>query len=969
MKKIFRTFLIFLISLQFILSVQEARAAASYQIADFLCQKGLFYYTEGNYAKALQEFKKALLANPESSVARDYINRIQGETIVAESLPYEGADQEQVPVVDSFLDKFQTKKQEVLPVGTTRILYDQAQAPSRAVSSSSELDEFQNSIVSYKKSLLVNVGVAPKGSAQPQEVKETVIDVDEIAAGKEAAEIQTNAGERVILKGKNILRFLVISQNILKATRLSAGEVLLEPQEVGSTYMHIWDEKERKTFQIKVAQRKWEEEFMAAAMERFREASLPESFKYSYSIQGSSFYTGRKFDDLQRTSHTLSYSSSLIGETPFGNFDTAIQGSRTNLKNYRVSNLRMGLTNGHYDQFKDITIRGFDFSPSFAAFGFPVSDLRGIMMDAPMFNKRLNHTTFWGALPTGDFTQLAPTSGFSPTKKAWLEGVGLNYKPASFANFKGFYTHSYGPELTEPVLTNDTSGFGMLYDFGSFDFGSDVVYDHIKNMSYTARTNLNLTKFRAGLSFTENNENFASLLGGPALSGSRNSTLSLNYRPTSDINIVNTFSATQDKVFGNPDRPDRPNYNSTTRIYWVVDPHTELELGYTLDDRLGSNAPEKTETKELTIRKKFFFVRKVSTFLNYQNRNNKSISTPTQNFNNNRVLAGLSFRIISDLFAYYRKEFNLLRNTFTKETAFPTAQEIGINYYRRIFDSPYYLNSRLFFRDEEDTESLLSSLSGEDRLEGEAEFTYRPNPDTEAFFKVRISNIWSEKEGVAKHLDADVSWGLRLVWDTGLRWQSVGSFYGYVFYDLNADGIKQVYEKGVKGAEIKGPDGKAAVADRKGYYKIPRVVGRQAILELNINTIPRGYNPTTSAQQEVDVVHAKAKRVDFGIATRSEISGLIFNDENGNGEYDSGEEPIKGVVMILDDKQRTVSSLLGEYMFRKLEPGEHSLTIDLKTVPLKFIPKVPVKKAIRVVEGATFVYHIPLQETKEIPPK
>ena len=986
MKKIFLTFLISLISLQLILPAGGIHAAVSPQIAEFLCGKGMFYYTQGKYPQALTEFKKALLADPESKIAQEFIQKIEGQKAAGETAASEniippsqlvlpvrqeettdfspwGSIYEEVSVVSSFLDKIQGREKalETLPA---------MPKPFPSVSSGQEIDELQKSVISGKKN-------KPPGEKrlgkqvlpQPEAPQETVIDINEASAGKEVTDIETNVAERLVLKGENILRFVVTQPNLLKVTRRDANELLVELQELGSTYMHIWDSKGRKTFKFAIGPRKFEEEFLAEMQERLRKANLPQSFKLSYGIEGDSFMTGRGFGDLKRQSHTWAYNASTIGETPYGNFDAAVQGSRTNLKTYRVNNLTMGLTHGHYDQFKNITIRGFDFTPTFTAFGFPVSTLRGAMVDAPMFHNKFNYTTFWGAIPSGDFTQLAATSGLAPTKKAWLEGVGLNYKVGTFANFKTFYAHSYGPERAQPVLTSDTSGFGMRYDFGRFDISSDLAYDNIKHISYTAHSNFNLSKLHMGLSFTDNNKHFASLFGGPALSGSTSGTLSLNYRPRPDINIFNSLSATRDKVFGNPNLPGRPNYNSATRVYWILDPHTELEVGYTLDDRLGSNSPEKTETKELTYRKKLFFIRRLNTFLNYQNRKNKSITSPAQNFNNNRILAGLSFRLVSELYAYYRREFDLLRNTFTGETAFPMAQEIGLHYYRRIFDSPFYLNSRLFYRDEEHTESVLSFLSGEDRLEGAAELTYRPNPDSEVFLNVRITNVWAEKEGVAKHLDVDLSWGMRWVWDTGFRWQSVGSFYGYVFYDLNADGIKQAYEKGAKGVEVKGPEGKTSVTDEKGYYKIPHVVGRQAVLELNLKTIPKGYSPTTSTTREVDVVHAKAKRVDFGIATRSEISGIVFNDKNGNGKYDVGEEPMKGVVIILDDKQKTVTSLLGEYMFRKLSPGEHTLAIDLKTVPLKFIPKVPIKKKIKVVEGTAFVYHIPLQESKEIPPK
>lgn len=832
----------------------------------------------------------------------------------------------------------------------------------------SSLDDFEPAVaISLKtpKQAAVSLGKAP---AEPQPPPETIVDISVAQDGEGSFEIQTNVGERLVLKGKNISRFLVIQPNVLKASKQGMDALSVEPLEAGNTYMHLWDEGERKTIKFQIGPRKFEEELFRAYEAKIAEANLPEPFKVSYSIEGDSFMTGRGIGDLQRKSHILTYSSSVIGETPYGRFDTSVQASRTQLREYHVSNFRMGLTGAHYDEFKDINMRFFDFTPAIQSFGFPTSDLRGAMVEAPMFDKRLNYTAFWGAIPTGNFTQLPATSGLDRTKEAWLEGLAVNYKPWDFANYKTFFVRSYGPERTSPVRTNEAQGFGMSYDFGRFNFGSEMVQDP-HNISYTANSSLTFSKVRVGLSMTENNKDFASVLGGEPSSGSTSGTLTTTYRPTQDVTISNAFSGTRDKVFGNPDRPARPNYNSTTRVNWTADPHTEYELGYTMDDQIGSNSPSVTETKEAVIRKRVFLFRRLGTFLSYQNRKMKNYSSPAQDFNNNRLLGGLSFRVLGDLYAYYHREFNYLRNNFTNETAFPMAQEFGLNIYRQIGQSPFYTNSRLFYRDEEQTESVLSFLSGEDRLEAESELTFKPNPDTEAFFKVRLANIWAEKDGVNKHMDFDFSWGLRLIWDTGLRWHSVGGFYGYCFYDINGDGVKQGNEHGVKAVEIMGPQGQKATTDGRGYYKIAGLKGKTAFLELDVKTVPKGYNSTTPARRELNIVHGRNKRVDFGIATRTEVSGLIFYDKNNNGLYDSGDEPAKGVVVVLDDTSKAASSIMGEYMIRKIPAGDHTIKLDLKTIPVEFIPKVPISKTIRVIEGTTFVYNIPLASVPQAAPK
>jgi hypothetical protein len=255
----------------------------------------------------------------------------------------------------------------------------------------------------------------------------------------------------------------------------------------------------------------------------------------------------------------------------------------------------------------------------------------------------------------------------------------------------------------------------------------------------------------------------------------------------------------------------------------------------------------------------------------------------------------------------------------------------------------------------------LSYLSGEDRLETEGELIYQPIADTETFIRLRVTNVWAEKAGVEKHVDLDFNWGMRFLWDTGVRWISSGSFGGYVFYDMNSDGVRQGSEKGVKGVLIQGPDEKTATTDSRGYYKIGRFPGRSAVIRIDPSTIPRGYNLTSSGEVEAEIVHASTQRVDFGIATRSEISGLVFWDKNGNGTYESGDEPVKGVVLTLNGKEKTASGVLGDFRFRKMAVGEQELAIDLKSIPVKYLPKVPLKRKLAVKEGESVTVNVPLE--------
>ncbi len=955
------------VSLSFPPGVLEA--AVSPQIADFLCEQGMSYYNQHDCARALVEFKKALIADPGSAVAKEYLSRLQPSCNLS--------DQIAGPEIDKALEAM------ILNREVSGALGKAPSAPGLSAKKISAQEkkaivDIQRAVIFEKKiekappkrrtahlssyRMPFAPGPAPSGpSITPEPPPEIIVDLSTMQKKGDFYEIECAVDDALVIHSQKVSRFVVTDPSFLNAARRNDSDVLVNPKNVGTGYMYLWDDQGRENLKFMIGPKRFPEYIAELIKEQRTAAELPQSFKVTYSIENDVFMTGRGIGDLKRTSHPFVYTSAVTGETPYGFFDSAIQGTRTEVGKYYIPNFRMSLTNAHYDQFKGIDVRAFDYTPIFNSFDFPTSDLRGIEVEAPMFNRKVHYTAFWGAIPLGNFSNLPATSGLSKTKKAWLEGIGVDYKPIEPLDLRSFYAHSYGPERTQPVVTSDTMGSGADYHIGPWGVGAEAASD-TQHTSYTTRTSWRIPKLDIGMSMTDNAKNYASVFGGEPTGGDIGGTLNLTYRPTPTLTFSNAVAGDRDRVFFNPASPARPNYTGSSHIDWMADEHTEYEIGYDLDDRLGSNTPSVTESKEIIFRKKLFFIRKLATFISYQNRKSKNLTSPAQDFNNNRILAGLSFRVISELYLYYNREYNMLRNKFSNETASPMAQEIGLNYYRRIFNSPFYGRMRASYHTEENVESPLSYLSGEDRLEGEGELTYKPTPDQETFLRLRVTNVWAAKPGVTKHFDVDLAWGVRLLWDTGFRWMPRGSFQGYVYYDANADGVRQAGERGLAGVVIKTSQGQTATTDAKGYYKIKDVVGKLTTLELNTKTLPRNYSPTTSVSKDVDIVHATTKRVDFGATTRMEVSGIVFLDKNGNGKYDPGvDEPVKGVVIVFDGKEKIASSILGEYMFRKMAPGEHTVAIDLKTLPLKYIPKVPVKKTIRVAEGEMSNYYIPLE--------
>jgi hypothetical protein len=230
---------------------------------------------------------------------------------------------------------------------------------------------------------------------------------------------------------------------------------------------------------------------------------------------------------------------------------------------------------------------------------------------------------------------------------------------------------------------------------------------------------------------------------------------------------------------------------------------------------------------------------------------------------------------------------------------------------------------------------------------------------------VRCRNIWADRSDVSKRLEYDFNAGLRYLWDTGVRWDTVGSIEGYVFKDLNSDGLRQRDDPPIEGAKVWLGQDKFQVTDIFGYYKFNGVKARRAYVVLDATTLPVGYVLTVPVTQEVAVAHMGIVRADFGVTSRSEISGLVFEDKDGDGEYTQQDKGVGAVTIILDENKKTVTDSFGKYSFPNIATGEHLLTLDLTTLPVYYLPKVAITKKVMLSEGMTYLYNIPLKRTQE----
>ena len=92
---------------------------------------------------------------------------------------------------------------------------------------------------------------------------------------------------------------------------------------------------------------------------------------------------------------------------------------------------------------------------------------------------------------------------------------------------------------------------------------------------------------------------------------------------------------------------------------------------------------------------------------------------------------------------------------------------------------------------------------------------------------------------------------------------------------------------------------------------------------------------------------------------RGEVHGVLFVDEDNDGEPDAGEPRIQGVVLRVDGRT-LVTDEAGLFELPALEPGSYWLELNRSSLPATFVPRDPLPIEIRIEPGDERWIRVPL---------
>ena len=166
------------------------------------------------------------------------------------------------------------------------------------------------------------------------------------------------------------------------------------------------------------------------------------------------------------------------------------------------------------------------------------------------------------------------------------------------------------------------------------------------------------------------------------------------------------------------------------------------------------------------------------------------------------------------------------------------------------------------------------------------------------------------------------------------------SISGQKYYDINGNGVQDEDEPGIPGGDVSLVlDGKVVAnttTDDNGVYTFDNILPGTYTIN---DPVPSGLVLTTPSTVTVIVTGSTVVKANFGLVGMNAISGMKYNDKNGNGAKDAGEGEGGWDIVLTGNTwfgkplqpQTTTTAPDGSYKFDKLIPGSYKVSETSRT--------------------------------------
>lgn len=761
----------------------------------------------------------------------------------------------------------------------------------------------------------------------------------------------------------SLVKFVSTDVGIVELESVDTGTIRLTATGIGTTFVHIWNGAGRSTFAVNVLVPKYSTS--AYQIQKTEELEKSRPFHLTYSGARNASYAGEKYRLMRRSSRNFIQDFGLNGDSPYGTLEAAAQTEYSGGKTL-LGGANIALKDGKVGNLKNFNAIAGDSSVNADLMVFPSGRIRGGQVEHWDDVKRVKWTSFYGRENQGSFGSLSTGAAVKRTLNSYLTGGYMDFKVNEDAKMRAGYFQGSGQSRKEEL---NKRGMGVKSEIKLGDFSTYNLEENFDNEHSARRHSLStqLGKVKVKNEFRDISKKFFTMTGTPSRQGEVGYLADMTFQPNDKWSYSGSYDIFRDRIIFNPEDPGRYNRHADFSTYWVPCDDININFSFQDMDDTGRSGPSRLRTYSLQYNEIVDFWGKSGTFFTrYQHRASHFLTNSLSDYRNNQTTVGFYTPLFWGINFSVQKEWNALEEVEIGQYTHPNAVTYNWDTSRQLGNTPFFMDARLRIRDEEDTESTTSFMQGEDSTEVSGGLHYREYDNMDIFLTGSFTQYVPESLNVqSQRVVAEFYTGMRYDLDTGFRWQPVGSFEGYAFKDQNGDGVRQPYEPGIPGLKIS--SGKEeSISDKDGHYSLKSVTGKKAVLTLDATGLPEGFVPTNSTEQTIDIVQNKSRRVDFGFIPQSQIKGLVFSDLNGDGFYDAQDLGLGRVKITLETNAVARTSEKGVYSFAKIAAGEHTISLDIASLPEGYLPVEVPKKSFTLHEGMRYEFNIPVRAKRTI---
>ena len=621
-----------------------------------------------------------------------------------------------------------------------------------------------------------------------------------------------------------------------------------------------------------------------------------------------------------------------------------------------VTSYTVGLSQIPLDGTNNFNLRAFDSNRTISPLTMSSTTLRGVFGDVDFFQDVVGLSY--------DYGQKRPYSillnqNSSSQLNSYINAFKLTLFPRNYDNQISINAaQGFGSQHEENLLRKVYSVEARKKIFNTYlngEFARGEGHD-----ASLAGVRWKRGDFKTALNFRQINKNFTTVSAVPSNQGEIGAiwTTSMEGRRVSEETALDVY---RQYLFFNPNNPNALNLDASgrVRVPLIKDFFSDTSLFYVHTP--GEVSPRRNIGVDQRISRTFNFLSFKNTYGYFGGALQKTRYefSSLSEYDRNSLLTGIQVPLTSRLSVYANYEYSWVHELASQNDLNPAVLNTGF-YYNRQFTEYLSGNFDVSYRKENGVAGTSSYLAGEDSIGTSLGFSYNPVNDVNFFLDGRVRKVWPQIEGNLPYNDLDVRLGMRMSFDVFKRgWDPHGRISGHVYKDKNSDGRYTKDEQGIKGVKVKIGDNQA-LTDDNGYYSMD-VKAKSVLVAPQTDTIPSGTVFSTATGQVINIKQWKDTKVDFGLNSQTGIYGLVFVDKNDNNVPDATDQFIRGAKIIVDKKYTSVTDTQGAFYFRNISEGEHSLSIDINSLPINMIPQVKLKNELKVVEGTTYLFHVPLK--------